>query len=277
MKKLCNLLFLFFFSFSAVWVNASPVAMVMDLMGKVQVNGAQTELLAELEDKSSISLEKDASVLVVFLSSGEEYKLQGPATATIEGNSLKSSHPAQKSQTILASVENIDNSNFGQAAIVMRSGSSGAQEKMIDMIYPKSSKILSSSPKLKWLGLGTGYDYRVEVLSEAGDSLYSAETNKTFVQIPDTIVLPRGELLSWEIEAVKGKSILYNIADFFIANKDEVSQVEKSRPADNASFSQKLMFAWSVEKRGLNHEAQKYWQILAKLRPNDAVIQSKLK
>lgn len=260
---------------TAHWSIAAPVAMVMDLQGKVSVNGGTSELLAEVDAKSRVSVEKGGSITLVYLGSGEEFVLTGPQTAVVGEKDVMSDQKVAKSTTMLASVQGLESSKFSQAAIVMRSG--GSKEDSLKMISPKSSKILSSNPSLKWQSMGRGYTYRVEVLSEYGDSLFAVETKKTSVDIPANVQLPRGELLSWEIEAVKGAAIHYNIADFFIAEQNEVDLIEKNRPGNQSSFSEMLLFAWNLEKRGLKEEAQSYWHKLAKLRPKDKIIQSKLK
>jgi len=253
---------------------ATPIAMIMDIKGNVQINGKEAELLKELNINNQITVANQSTLTITYLSSGTEYTLNGPATAEIGKNEISSQNKVTKKNLQIASFTDISIPQFSQAAIVMRA--EDKVEDSITLLSPNSSKTLSASPSFMWLSPGEGFSYRIEVFSEQEDSLYTLQTTKTSVKLPNDVTLPRDQLLSWEIEASKGQVVLYNIAEFSIANNTELAVIKKSRPTKEASFSEILLYAWKIDKMGFKHEAQKYWQTLANLRPNNPVIQKRL-
>jgi len=255
--------------------SAAPVAMVMDIQGTVTANNNPIELLAELEANTTLVVADKASITLVYLKTGEEYVLTGPKKATLKDQNLEIAGKAVAGKTLLASAESLVSGNFSQAAIVMRSGK--PKQKKLTIYSPTSTRILEANPTLSWQNMGKGFNYHIEVLSENGDSLFETETNNASVKVPKNVTLPRKQLLNWEVEASRGSITYYNMADFIVTGIEEGKQIEAARPAKNDKFARQLLFAWMLENKGITQEAQKYWQMLAKQRPNDKVIQSKLK
>jgi len=254
---------------------AGPVAMVMDLQGTATANSKALELLAELDANTSIDISKQSVLTLVYLKTGEEYVLKGPKKAILKEKNLEVAGKTIAGKTLLASAEGLAAGNYSQAAIVMRSGK--PKKKKLTIYSPISTGILETNPTLSWQNMGKGFKYHVEVLSENGDSLFETETKKTSVAIPKSVSLPRKELLNWEVEASRGSITYYNMADFFIASMADSKQIAAAKPNKNDKFSRKLLYAWLLENKGITDEAQKYWKMLAKERPSDKVILSKLK
>jgi len=254
---------------------AGPVAMVMDLQGKATANNKPLQLLAELDASTTINIESGSVLTLVYLNTGEEYVIKGPKKAVLKESALEVEGKAVAGSTLLASAESLASGNYSQAAIVMRSGK--PKPKKLTIYSPVSTGILESNPTLHWQNMGKGFSYHVEVLSENGDSLFVIETEKTSVDIPSSVTLPRKELLNWEVEANRGSITYYNTADFFIASKEDSKQIAAAKPKGSDKFSRKLLYDWLLENKGITDEAQKYWKILAKERPNDKVILSKLR
>jgi len=269
-----NLYLLFFLILPSI-VFAAPVAMVMDLQGTVTANDKPVALLAELDVNTALVVANQSSVTLVYLNTGQEYVLTGPKQATLKEQNLLIAGKTVEGKTLLASAEGLASGNYSQAAIVMRSGK--PKQKKLAIYSPASTGILETNPTLIWQNMGKGFQYHIEVLSENGDSLFETETSQTSIAVPDNVSLPRKELLNWEVEANRGSITYYNMADFFIASIEDGKQIEAARPAKNDKFARQILFAWMLENKGITHEAQKYWQMLAKQRPNDKVIQSKLK
>jgi len=212
---------------------------------------------------------------LVYLHTGDEFIITGPGKANIAKEKIVAAQVKKTSGNPLLAEGNIKLNEFNQEGMLSRSGNQFTPA--VKLVSPNASKILSPHPILVWESLGNGYLYRIEVLSEEQDSLYIAKTQSNSMHIPQAIKLPKEELLSWEIEASLGSENLYSSAVFFITGEKERQLIEKQRPAENAPFSRVLLFAWLMENKGLNHEAKKYWQILAKKRPDDPVIAAKLK
>lgn len=275
MKALLKKLILSVLLILPTYILAGPVAMVMDLQGTATANNKALELLAELDANTSIMIGDKSTLTLVYLQTGEEYVLKGPSKAVLKEQNLEVAGKSVQGKTLLASAEGLASGNYSQAAIVMRSGK--PKPKKLGIYSPVSTGILDPNPTLSWQNMGKGFEYHVEVLSENGDSLFEIETKKNKVSIPKSVKLPRTELLNWEVEASRGSITYYNMADFFIVSLEDNQQIQAARPAKSDKFSRKLLYAWMLENKGITDEAQKYWKMLAKERPNDRVILSKLR
>jgi len=274
---------LFLFVFVCFWFLSTsviavtlPVAMITDKQGKISIEGNDLAVFSEIDEGSLLEISKGAKLTLVYLESGQEFFLKGPLSVKVGKISPSSNNEVIKSSNILISAEKVVDSTakYSQAAIVMRSGNK--KENPLKIIQPQKTKILHKWPQLSWKNIDKGYNYRVEILSATGDSLYVSETKSNSLQVPKQINLPENALLTWEIEATRGMSTYYNSADFMIADKKTADAIKKAQPAGD-KFSQLAFYARTLEKKGFKAEARKYWLKLDKKRPGSAAIQAKLR
>jgi len=274
---------LFLFVFVCFWFLSTsviavtlPVAMITDKQGKISIEGNDLAVFSEIDEGSLLEISKGAKLTLVYLESGQEFFLKGPLSVKVGKISPSSNNEVIKSSNILISAEKVVDSTakYSPAAIVMRSGNK--KENPLKIIQPQKTKILHKWPQLSWKNIDKGYNYRVEILSATGDSLYVSETKSNSLQVPKQINLPENALLTWEIEATRGMSTYYNSADFMIADKKTADAIKKAQPAGD-KFSQLAFYARTLEKKGFKAEARKYWLKLDKKRPGSAAIQAKLR
>jgi len=265
---------LLIYSFIAV-AMASPVAMVTDKQGKVSTAGNDVALFSELEAGSQLELSSQSKLTLVYLETGKEYSLQGPLSVKLTANAPAAGKTnIQPSNELYSTAVIASTSDYSQAAIVMRAANEAVN--VLQIIQPKNTKLFEQTPELSWQSLGKGYNYRIEVLSADGDSLFLTETESDSVQIPKQTKLPKNDLITWEIEATRGTRTHYNSADFIIADDKTVQKIKKAAPK-KSSFSQLAFYAGMLEKNGFNQEARKFWLKLNRLRPGNNDIQKKIR
>jgi hypothetical protein len=241
----------------ACWAQA--VVMVTGVQGRVtDARDAEVEVLRELETGTRLTLADGARLMVVHLISGAEYDLTGPAVLEIGAEAMKLDGQAIEGRVLLASVAAQNTSGYAQAAVVMRAPQADAQA--IRMRYPVESRIVETRPEFTWEPLGPGFDYRFELLDQQGASLFLTETAQTLVVLPDTIELPRGELLTWELEARRGAQLEYASAEFMVASRDEFARLEAGSPGVDASRATRIAHARLLEQLGYRHAAEAAWQ-----------------
>ncbi len=255
---------------------APPVAMVTDMAGEPTADGKAVQLLAELPEGSVVTLSAGDTLTLVYFSSGEEFSLKGKVKGELKHDAVYVSGKRLSGENVLAAsaATNLSTTGLSQAAIIMRAPE--APDNPLKLVYPTRSMILESQPLFVWSLAESGYQYRLEIISEDGRSLYVNETSDTQIKLPGSIRIPRGELLTWEIEARRGVQTLYASADFSVIAAETAAQVEQQRPKQGAGFSRQLLFARYLESLGLRSEAQQYWNKLSALRPHDPLLKSKL-
>lgn len=261
---------------TSVIAASLPVAMITDKQGNVNMAGQELAVFTEIDEGSLLKITKGAKLTLVYLESGQEFLLKGPISIEVGKTSPSSNNKVIKSSNILISADKVVDSTakYSQAAIVMRSGNK--KENPLKIIQPQKTKVLKKWPELSWKKIDKGFNYRVEILSATGDSLFVSETKSNSLQIPKKIDLPENAVLTWEIEATRGMSTYYNSADFMIADQKTATSIIKAKPTGN-KFSQLAYYARTLEQKGFKAEARKYWMKLDKQRPGNAAIQAKLR
>lgn len=262
--------------FWANWANANSLAMITDMKQGVLLNGQPAELFAEVAASAQLKLDKNASITLVYLDSGKEYMIKGPALIM-----LGAKGPMQNNRLLVASNQLRQNaklddtvSSFSQAAIVMRATDN--EENPLQILSPISGKLLETHPLFSWNNVGGGYQYRLEIFDADGNSLFVTKTRQTRFRLPKSITLPVGVVLNWELEATKGMDAYFNSGEFSIADSKTIARINLLRPKSD-NFSHLAFFARALDKHGYHQEAQQYWHKLAKMRPNEPLVQNKLR
>jgi hypothetical protein len=182
-------------------------------------------------------------------------------------------------EALLLSTEGtqLANRKLAQAAIVMRKSKSPDTQPTLNLIYPADTIILEARPYFEWqLADEPSVEaYRLEILSDKGKVLYSTHTNKPRLRLPKDVVLPRGERLTWELEAKHEGKMTFASADFALATEKQAKRVEEMRAQAGTDFARLVLLAQFLEANNLAVEAHDYWCKLAKLRPDSPVLKNK--
>lgn len=253
----------------------SAVAMVTDLQGQATMDGSggqqkRLAILSELELDGLVHIRKGALLVLVYLESGDEFTLRGSADAYIRqhGPILVSGAPAERRRLSLgdgAEAARIKPVGFVQAGLVMR----GLNKARVKLLVPVDTRVLERRLVFAWEPVSTA-KYRFTLRDRAGRVLVDTPVSGSSFKLPDSVSLQDGASYLWKIEATMPDGRKYaNEAKFQIATQTEREQAQRMRPAPNAPFSERVVYATWLGQAGMRDEARGYWKELSAERPDD--------
>jgi hypothetical protein len=255
---------------------ASAAAIVTDLTGKasVQAGGKSGPLaiLAEIEANARVQLEAGARMVALYTRSGDEFVLNGPALIHFRPDApaaLSGAAPQKRSSAIGRDAGiRIRPAAATQAAYVMRSARSTARIRLLSL---SGTRTLETSPEFRWQDSESGKTYRFELTDETGKSLYETEVAGTVLKLPAAMRLQAGAGYTWEVSARAADGRRYvSAGDFSVAPAELRERATALRPAADAPVSDRVAYAAWLAQMELRDDARRYWQALAKERPDDA-------
>jgi hypothetical protein len=260
--------------------ESEPVAMVTDLQGRavLDIDGQQSELaiLAEVPHGALLKLDDGARLVLVYLQSGQEYTLKGPAEAYVRDDQLVPLSGAEPQRHDLAPGDGapiqIKPLRIAQAALVMRSASPSARIKLIS---PLGTRTLEARPEFRWQALEQGAAYEFTLADSAGGQILKTAVNDTVYRLPEAAALKPGATYSWQVEGrLPGGRRYSSWGDIQVVSEDDRQRVEALRPSPDAPFSQRVVFAAWLEQQHLRDEARKYWAQLAAERGGEPALRA---
>jgi hypothetical protein len=249
---------------------AEPVAMVTDIEGKAMLSEGtakhELSILSELKPGMRLQLEKGARVALVYLVSGQEYELGGPAVVRIAATQPEAQSGAKPKKGGVALAKGGDAVRIkpvavAQAAIVMRSSAPGSRLKLMSL---SGTKTLDTHPVFQWQPPQSGLHYQVELMDDTGKTILTANTPDSFLEFPPQMELKEGMDYTWVVSTVLPDGSKYsNVGDFSIVPQEVRTQADRLRPANNASVAERVEYASWLEQMELRDEARKYWKSVA--------------
>lgn len=254
---------------------AQNVAIVTDVSGKV-TGPAPVSILSEIRADARLGLEPGARLVALYIKSGDEYIFSGPSQVQFQAGEPKvlSGGKPQKRASPISKSGNVTIKPVGvaQAAYVMRGGRTTARIRLLSL---SGTKVLESSPEFRWNAIEPGMKYRFELTDDTGHSLYDSEVEAASLKLPATVMLKEGATYTWEVSTRTPDNRRYvSAGDFSIATADLRAQAQALRPAPSAPVSDRVAYAAWLEEMELRDEARKYWQALAKERPDDEKLKA---
>ncbi|MFA6971020.1 MAG: hypothetical protein WC208_06405 [Gallionella sp.] len=266
----------------SVWA-ADAVAMVTDVRGGATLieegDSGKLQLLAYLVPGVQIQLEPGAAVVVTYFLKSLEYTVQGPATVTVAKDSLqvKKGGIAETRQLSQANSNNakrfstMQRERLAQATFVMRGMKPGLR-----LIDPLDTDLMSKQPVFTWSGPQSVPVYRFTLNEEGGRTLYDAKVNQASLKLPDNVSLSSGQAYRWKVEtALSSGETLSATGGFTLVSEAKALAVTAARPKQDAPFSDRVLYAATLEADNLKYEARQAWRALSLERPDDIVLQEK--
>ncbi len=263
---------------------ANAVAMVTDLVGKGVIieEGKEKpcEILSYLPPGAEIRIDQGAKLTLVYFKSSKEYSFSGKATIQINSGGpsvLSGSNPQSRSLALVkkTGLSPSGKKGYRAATIVLRS--MGIMKKL-RLITPKNTKILDARPLFRWEPLEKDIQYRFILTDESGRTVVETLVNDTAFQTPSQVHIKENVLYTWQVEArLASGSVYKSSADFTLLEKAKREKVKKLRPAANASFSERVVFAAALDQMDLRDEATRHWKVLSSERPNDPELKARAK
>lgn len=260
---------------------AATLALVTDLRGDAAIEGGSKPralaILAEIESGTRVRLQAQASLVAVYLASGTEYAIAGPALVEFAERdvSVLSGRPASRRDSALGPAGKdirIRPVGIAQGGIVLRGG---ATTPRISLLSLDGTRSLEASPRFRWQGPEGSGAYRFELSDSSGRMIYSAEGVSNELVLPAQVPLAAGAAYTWKIET-RGADGRRHVAtgDFSVASAQLREQAQALRPAADAPVAQRVAYAAWLEQVELRDEARSYWKALAAERPDDARLKS---
>lgn len=258
-----------------------PIAMTTDVQGTAWLvdGGKQTRLglMSYLTSGTNLRLEAGARVAITYFAAPREFTLSGPANAVVEGDrvrALSGSSPALKNldQNQVAAGQKFSARQRERQAVAtfeMKSFDPGS----LQLRQPVDTRLLAAPDEFSWRPVFGAKGYRFRLSDAGGQVLYEASGEARKQQLPDTVTLRMGHAYSWSVEALGSSGLTQTAsAGFSLLDEAEARAITDRRPAAEASFSERLLYASLLENTGLKLAATKYWKALASERPDDDML-----
>jgi hypothetical protein len=265
--------------------NAEPIAMITDLHGGnvALTSNSKTqkaEILTNLFNGDKLEIDNNVNLVLTYYESGREYSYQGPATVNIEMKQPKVLSGKSGSERELNLVKDSglkpSRNTFNQAALVLRSGA--AKKKKIKLKSPKDSMLLTSNVTFEWEPFAGTDQYQFTLIDDEGKTIVQTAVNTTIYPLPKSVFLSDDAWYEWQVEArLKTGETYSSMADFQVASSQVRNELMSLRPEENASISEKILYASLLEQKGFKTDAQFYWKAILKSRPAAKNIALKLK
>ena len=254
-------------SAAATAFGADGIAFITNIKGDVSVDGnLRPALLSELTRGQKIVVGKGSETSVMYIATGKEYVLKGPADYVVQITEVSGSAAMppvtrdtawRTSNQVLAQV-----GQTSAASVRMRSIAKPKVEEPV-MIYPTRGSVATLQPTLRWRADDPKTQGEL-VLLVVGDekTLHKAKAHGGSYRVPARLLAPDTEY-AWTL-TVAGNEV--GSAKFRTLPADAMAQVERRRPSDKADFSDRLLFTLMLHEMGAVQEARESWARLAQER-----------
>jgi hypothetical protein len=256
--------------------DGPALAVATDVQGTVTVSfGGATKpltVLGELRERARVELAQGSRVVLVYLSSGKEFELSGPAAAELqpkEPHIYRGKQPVSRNLLLgdAGSTAQESLSGLAQLALVTRAP---PRESGLELLAPRGT-VLETRPVFRWSPWTEDTDYRFELDDARERVVHEAVLRDQTLTLP--AALQPGATYSWSVEVrIPPGRRISRWATFRVASGELKSRVERLRPAADAPFSAQLIYAAWLTNMDLNALAQEYWDRLAKQRPQDPML-----
>ena len=260
--------------------QAQAVAVVTNVKGSVTRTvasvGAPVALLSELAPGTDVALQAGAILNLVYLKSGVEFQLTGPSRVVIdaaEPTLLSGNGPVTRSSLVAAQTVKLqtENGRVVLGGIVMR----GMGTQRFKLLEP-TGKVLDVRPQFVWLAPAGATAMRLVLRDEGSDRILVSAAVTGDRWTPDSsVVLQPGVNYLWSVEATLPEAgSLVRSSYFSLASEPERQRMAALRPEPGAVFSDRLIYASLLEQARYVSESRKWWQQLARERPDLVELRS---
>ncbi|HEX4942874.1 MAG TPA: hypothetical protein VFV55_00895 [Usitatibacteraceae bacterium] len=268
MKKVLRALFALAATLAVPCAHAaSGIAFITDLKGEVAVDGTPRPLLlSELARGQRIIVGTEAQLAVMFIQSGKEYVLKGPADYVVGEREITATHgmppaaretPWRASNQVLVKV-----AQTSGASIRMRSLAPVKSDTKPRLDFPTRGAVATLQPTLRWSNLPDGkVEVAIAVAGKEDKPLAKAKVSGGSHRFP--VKLRPDTEYAWTV-SFEGREI--GSATFRTLPAAALQNAEQRRPSEKAEFSDRLLYALLLQEIGATQEAQEAWGKLAEER-----------
>ena len=266
MRKILRLLAIAAVVFAMPAAASEAIAFITNLKGEVAVDGnPRPLLLSELAKGQRITVGRESLVSVMYIATGKEYVLKGPADYQVKDVEISGSTPMpptvrstewRASNKVLVQV-----AQTSAASVRMRSIAKAKEDVAPRLLFPTEGAIATLQPTFRWRAdEKQAGDLTLHVVGQE-KPLHIAKAAGGTYRLP-TRLKPDTDY-AWTY-TVAGNEI--GSGRFRTVSADALQQVEKRRPSDKAEFSDRLLFTLMLHEMGATQEARESWARLSQER-----------
>jgi hypothetical protein len=245
---------------------ADGIAFITNIKGEISIDGSvRPALLSELNRGQKIVVGRDSQASVMYIASGKEYVLKGPADYVVKDTEITGSTAMppvtrdtawRTNNQVLAQV-----GQTSAASVRMRSIGKPKIEEPV-LIYPTKGAVATLQPTLRWHDDGKSPgEVMLQAVGQEKPLVKTKATGGSY-RVPAKALAPDTEYM-WVV-SVAGNDL--GTAKFRTLSQDALAQVERRRPSDKADFSDRLLFTLMLHEMGAVQEAREAWARLAQER-----------
>jgi len=259
-----------------VHAQSSGIAFVTDVKGEAVMDAGKATLMAEVKKGARISCTKDCAVGVMYLISGKEYVLTGPGDFLVADNEViaKIGPPPTMRETnwkvsskVVAQVAQTSSASIRMRSLGGATKSESATTALAErLIYPRDTSVATLQPAFRWASANAKGPFEFELKESSGaKSVYKTKANVTTLALPKNVKLLPDAEYNWKVKA-GGSEV--GMTTFKTLPAHSLDLTQKRKPADNAQFSDWLLYALTLKDVGADQDAGEIWAKLAKDRPD---------
>ena len=245
------------------------VAIVTDISGRVETQQGSSSvvivaLLGEFPAGARAKLQPGAKMVVLYLKTGDQYLLAGPALTRFGWEAPEPLNGAKpmKMRPVVGqdgTPIRIKPGGLAQSGIVVRSLKEGPQPTA-----PAGTITLERAPVFRWNDAAPAPSYQFELRDDRGTAVFSSTVSGDSVKLPPELRLQDGEAYSWSVSSRAGAGFNGSAESWFqVADAELRSAVENYRPRKDASIAERVAYAIWLDQTGLRDEASAQWRRIA--------------
>ena len=251
--------------FGSMAASAEGIAFITNMKGDVALDGnPRPTLLAELAKGQKLTLAQDAQASVMFVATGKEYALKGPGQYLVNDSEMSASSGtapvARETHWHASNKVLVQVAQTSAASVRMRSLAVPKPDTDPKLLYPTQGNVATLQPTFRWRGT-EGKGELVLLVAGQEKPVHSAKVSGSSYKMgaklrPDTEY-------TW-IVTIAGNEI--GTGHFRTLPSEALAQLDKQRPSDKSDFSDKVMFALTLQELGATQDARDSWTRLAQER-----------
>ena len=246
---------------------ADGIAFITNLKGDVAVDGnPRPALLGELARGQKITVGKESQASVMYIASGKEYLLKGPADYFVKDTEISGAAgmPPLTRETAWRTNNKVlvQVAQTSAASVRMRSIAVPKPDTEPKLLFPVQGRVATLQPTFLWRAADPKAQGEFVLLVAGQDKpVHHAKAAGGSYRVPARL-LPDTEY-SWMV-TVAGNEI--GTGKFRTLSSEALTQVEKRKPSDKADFSDRILFTLMLHEMGAAQEARESWAKLSQER-----------
>ena len=246
---------------------ADGIAFITNLKGDVAVDGnPRPALLAELSRGQKISIGKESQASVMYIASGKEYLLKGPADYLVKDTEVSGSTgmPPVTRDTAWRTNNKVlvQVAQTSAASVRMRSIAVAKPDTDPKLLFPTQGSVATLQPTFRWRPANPKAQGEFVLLVAGQDKpVHHAKAAGGMYRVPARL-LPDTEY-SWMV-TFAGNEL--GSGNFRTLSSEALARVEARKPPEKAEFSDRILFTLMLYEMGAQQEARESWSKLSQER-----------